>query len=413
MSDTESSSEADVTNESRTTQSQQTGGTEPDHGSREGEDAILNVSGLTKIYPDGTLAVDDIDFSVQSGDFCVIIGPSGCGKSTTLHSLVGKVEATEGTIFLDGEDITETRTYDRDIGLVFQDFQLFPHLSVEENIRYGLERMELPESEIEQRVSEIAETLKLDEVIGRDPLELSAGQKQRVALARSLVLEPKLLLLDEPLGDMDYKLQKHMEKELLRIHREFDTTLVYVTHDQTQAMRLADQVIVMNDGEIEQSESVNRVYNYPATAFVATFVGDSNIVKGRVERVSDDGSTAYVETQLGEFGVSTKNADSAPEDIVGSELSFSVRPQHLSLGEDSENTLDCYVEDIITHASKGTQVLLRPLADEGTEMQLRSRELVTDLNDQVTISWSTDDATLLERTSVIDDVDLEKDILGE
>ena len=410
MSDTERQSEADIAEESTPVQQQRE--TEPERTHTDERDTILDVSGLTKVYPDGTLAVDDIDFSVQEGDFAVIIGPSGCGKSTTLHSLVGKVEPTEGTILLDGEDITGTRTYDRDIGLVFQDFQLFPHLSVEENLRYGLERLELGADEADQRVDNIVETLKLTGISDRDPMELSAGQKQRVALARSLVLEPKLLLLDEPLGDMDYKLQKHMEEELLRIHREFDTTLVYVTHDQTQAMRLGDQVVVMNDGKIEQSESVDKVYNHPATAFVATFVGDSNLLHGTVESVSNNGTIAHVETDLGRFAVSTENLHSAPADVVDTDLSFSVRPQHLSLS-DGENVVECQVEDVISHASEGTQVILAPLADESKEMQLRSRELISDLDSEVTVSWDSADATILERNSVVEDVDLEKDILGE
>jgi ABC-type Fe3+/spermidine/putrescine transport system ATPase subunit len=386
-----------------------------DSPSAEGDsrDNVLDVSGLTKIYPDGTLAVDDISFSIREGDFCVIIGPSGCGKSTTLHSLVGKVEATEGTVELGGEDITETNTYDRDIGLVFQDFQLFPHLNVEENIRYGLERIDLPESEIQQRLDDIIEMMRLKGSEERDPMELSAGQKQRVALARSLVLEPRLLLLDEPLGDMDYKLQKHMEQELLRIHREFDTTMVYVTHDQTQAMRLADQVVVMNDGKIEQSESVNRTYNKPATAFVATFVGDSNIFNGTVTEISDDGKLAHVETDLGTFVASTDNLKSPPSDAVGTDLSFNVRPQHLSLDGAGENEIECRVEDIITHVGQGTQVLLEPVDDDSMEFQLLNRELISDLDETVTVSWSSRDTVLLEETSVVEGVDLQRDILGE
>jgi len=374
---------------------------------------VLDVSGLTKIYPDGTLAVDDIDFSVKAGNFCVIIGPSGCGKSTTLHSLVGKVEATEGTITLDGEEITGTETYNRDIGLVFQDFQLFPHLTVEENLRYGLERLDLPEDEADKRVSDVMETMQLSAAAGRDPGELSAGQKQRVALARSLVLEPKLLLLDEPLGDMDYKLQKRMERELLEIHREFDTTFVYVTHDQTQAMRLADQVVVMNDGDVEQSEPVETVYNAPETAFVATFVGDSNILRGTVEGTSDDGTVARVETELGQFETRTDNLDSEPSEVVGTELAFSVRPQHLRLDDGNRNTVRCRVEDVITHPGKGSQVILSPLSAPETELQLRSWEAVSVRDEEVTVGWAPDNAVMLERTSVVEGVDLETDILGE
>jgi ABC-type Fe3+/spermidine/putrescine transport system ATPase subunit len=410
MSDTEQQSEADLQGELSAAEV-----IAHDHGNEQ-QEGIINVSGLTKIYPDGTLAVDDINFSVSAGDFAVIIGPSGCGKSTTLHSLVGKVEPTEGTVTLGGEDITRMETYDRDIGLVFQDFQLFPHLTAEENVRYGLERMDLSPSEIDRRVDDIVETLRLSDIRGRDPMELSAGQKQRVALARSLVLEPRLLLLDEPLGDMDYKLQKHMETELLRIHREFDTTFVYVTHDQTQAMRLADQIVVMNDGKVEQSASVNEVYNHPATAFVATFVGDSNIFRGTVERISDDGTVAHIETDIGQFAASTENLDSAPAHVVDTDISFSVRPQHLSLddnGDNSDNSLDCYVEDVIGHASKGKQVILSPVADESREIQLRSRDLVSDLAGETKINWRSADTTILERNSVVGDIDLEKEILGE
>jgi len=374
---------------------------------------VLKVTDLTKIYPDGTLAVDEISFRVNEGDFCVIIGPSGCGKSTTLHSLVGKIEPTEGTVTLNGEDITDTPTYERDIGLVFQDFQLFPHLSVAENIRFGLDRIDLDSAETEARVDDMIEMMRLGDIRDRNTTELSAGQKQRVALARSLALEPPLLLLDEPLGDMDYKLQKHMEKELLRIHREFDTTFVYVTHDQTQAMRLADQVVVMNNGMIEQSASVDQVYNQPATAFVATFVGDSNILHGTVEGISDDGTVAHVDTDLGRFAVSTANLDSAPADVVGTDLAFSIRPQHLSLDGAGDNSLECRVEDVIGHASKGTQVILSPVADRNRELQLRSRELISDLDAEATVSWDSADATILERNSVVGDIDLSTEILGE
>jgi ABC-type Fe3+/spermidine/putrescine transport system ATPase subunit len=408
MSDTEPRAEKSV----GTTAEQ----TEADTSSEETatRETVLDVSGLTKIYPDGTLAVDDIDFSVNAGNFCVIIGPSGCGKSTTLHSLVGKVEATEGTITLDGTEITETETYDRDIGLVFQDFQLFPHLTVEENVRYGLERLDLPADEADQRVSTIMETMQLSGATGRDPGELSAGQKQRVALARSLVLEPKLLLLDEPLGDMDYKLQKRMERELLEIHREFDTTFVYVTHDQTQAMRLADQIVVMNDGNVEQSDPVDAVYNTPETAFVATFVGDSNILRGTVGGTSEDGSVARVETDLGQFETRTDNLDAEPSEVVGTDLAFSIRPQHLTLGEDVRNTVRCRVEDVITRPGKGAQVVLSPLSAPTAELQLRSWEAVSAREgDEITVGWTPADAVMLDRTSVVEGIDLETDILGE
>jgi ABC-type Fe3+/spermidine/putrescine transport system ATPase subunit len=376
---------------------------------------VLTVEGMTKVYPDGTLAVDDINFGIKEGDFCVIIGPSGCGKSTTLHSLVGKIPVTEGRVTLADGDITHTPTYRRDIGLVFQDFQLFPHMTVEENIWYGLRRMNISDDDANGRVESVVEMMQLKGMQDRRPEELSAGQKQRVALARSLVLEPKLLLLDEPLGDMDYKLQKRMERELLRIHREFDTTFVYVTHDQTQAMRLADQIVVMNDGKIEQSGPVEEVYNEPNTAFVATFVGDSNIFYGEIVDVDKNGSRAVLKTDFGIFQLSTQNLYSDPTDVVGREMSFAVRPQYLRLGDDYRNTLSCSVDDVIYQSGSGTQLILRTAsaASRENEVQLKSDRRLDVETDEVTIGWEADDAILLERTSVVEGIDLETDILGE
>ena len=384
------------------------GGTPPDR-----TPPAVAVTGLTKVYGDEVLAVDDISFAVAPGDFCVVIGPSGCGKSTTLHSLVGTVEVTAGRIEIDGLDVTDTPTYDRDIGLVFQDFQLFPHLTVEENVRYGVEGTdrEIPDGV----VRETMELMRLLAVRDRAPASLSAGQKQRVALARSLVLRPKVLLLDEPLGDMDYKLQKRMERELLRVHRELDTTFVYVTHDQTQAMRLADQIVVMNDGKIEQSGTVDEVYNRPATAFVAAFVGDSNIFSGTV--AGGDGETVDVETP---FGPVTCDADPLPTPVAelrGKTVSVVVRPQHLELGDGNRNALDCEVRDVLYQPGAGTQVVLDATGDDGAtrRLQLLSTERLDLTADDgpITVSWSPSNALPLERTSVVAGTDLQRDILGE
>ncbi|QLC35373.1 ABC transporter ATP-binding protein (plasmid) [Halarchaeum sp. CBA1220] len=390
--------------------------TTPDDAITDGaQDAVLDVSELTKIYPDGTLAVDAISFDVQPGDFCVIIGPSGCGKSTTLHSLVGTIDVTDGDITLDGRDITDAPTYERDIGLVFQDFQLFPHLTVAENVAYGLERTGVPDAEREERVADTLELMNLTDLAERHPTELSAGQKQRVALSRSLVLEPSLLLLDEPLGDMDYKLQKQMERELLRIHHELDITFVYVTHDQVQAMRLADQIVVMNDGHIEQSGSVDEVYNSPATAFVSTFVGDSNTFYGTITDVHDGGERVTLETPFGEFLAGTSNLYSSPADLQGEEIPFAVRPQSVTLGDAGTNTLACTVTDVLHNPGSGSQVILEATGRDGDrkEVQAKTRDSGVDVSGETTVSWTPTDTILLERTSVVDGIDLSEDILGE
>jgi len=409
-------------------------GTERDAGAdaaheRTGDEAetpAVEVRGLTKVYDGEILAVDDIDFTIRQGEFCVIIGPSGCGKSTTLHSIVGKVEPTDGQVLIDGEDVTDEPTYEREIGLVFQDFQLFPHLTVEENVRYGLERLGREDDEI------VEETLSLMNLTGsRDDstAELSAGQRQRVALARSLVLRPKVLLLDEPLGDMDYKLQKRMERELLRVHREVETTFVYVTHDQRQAMRMGDHLIVMNEGLIEQAGPTEEIYQQPATAFVAAFVGDSNILTGRL---GDREGQPTVETPYGSFGVSGTPPADPPE-----EVSFVVRPHSLQVsaggpggdGDGNENSddgsrsdaaanrLTGTVLDVIDQPGSGTQVFLEVDGEGGAtqEIQAKSWDPIRGIETgtEATVSWDPADAHLLTETSVAPDVDLEKDILGE
>lgn len=373
----------------------------------------LEVRNLRKVYGDGTVAVDDISFEVARGEFCVLIGPSGCGKSTTLHSIVGKVTPTDGQIVMSGEDVTDVPTERRDIGLVFQDFQLFPHLTVEENVRYGLERMDTPESEIRERVDEMLEMLRLSDNRNRSPGELSAGQQQRVALARSLVLEPDLLLLDEPLGDLDYKLQKSMEREFLRIHRELDTAFVYVTHDQTQAMRLGDHIVVMNDGKIEQAGSVDEVYDSPATAFVATFVGDTNVFYGTVTDVGDE--TATIETVAGSLTASTRALDGPAGDLLETQVVVAVRPQHLRLSTEAANTRTCTVNDVIYRPGRGTQLLLTAdgAGDGSTDLQLTSADRLDVTAESVTVGWDADDAIVLDEISVVDGVDLETDILGE
>lgn len=382
-------------------------------GAAEQQSNALDVQHLTKVYDDGTVAVDDVSFQVEQGEFCVLIGPSGCGKSTTLHSIVGKVEPTDGHVVMGGRDVTDVPTEQRDIGLVFQDFQLFPHLTVAENVRYGLERMDTPESEIEERVGEMLELLGLSAVRERPPGELSAGQQQRVALARSLVLEPDLLLLDEPLGDLDYKLQKSMEREFLRIHRELETTFVYVTHDQTQAMRLGDHIVVMNDGKIEQAGSVDEIYDTPDTAFVATFVGDTNVFYGTVTDV--DGETATVETDDGALLASTRTVDGQPADLLESDVVVAVRPQHLRLTDGAQNTRTCTVDDVIYRPGRGTQLLLTDddRSETDSSLQLTSAERIDPDTETVTVGWDPTDAIVLDTISVVDGVDLETDILGE
>ncbi|HUF89843.1 MAG TPA: ABC transporter ATP-binding protein [Gemmatimonadota bacterium] len=249
----------------------------------------VRFAAVRKRYGD-TVAVDGVSFDVARGEFFSILGPSGCGKSTTLRLLAGFERPDEGEIHLNGDRIDGRRPWERPLAMVFQSYALFPHLSVERNVAFGLERRKLPRTEIETRVRRALELVRLDPgAFGRrSPRHLSGGQRQRVALARALVLEPPVLLLDEPLGALDQKLRKEMQVELRALNRQLGITFVYVTHDQEEALAMSDRVAVMTDGRLAQVGTPVEVYERPRTAFVAGFLGEANLLAG------DDGARLAV-----------------------------------------------------------------------------------------------------------------------
>ena len=232
---------------------------------------------------DDSVAVDGITVEVPRGSFFALLGPSGCGKTTTLRMIGGFDEPTEGRIFLGDQDVVGLPPYKRDVNTVFQSYALFPHMSIEDNVAFGLERKGVPKDELKGRVAEMLELVGLSGFGKRKPKQLSGGQQQRVALARALVNHPRVLLLDEPLGALDLKLRKQMQLELKRIQHEIGITFVHVTHDQEEAMTMADTIAVMNGGRIEQLGAPQELYERPATAFVAGFLGVSNLLRGAVE----------------------------------------------------------------------------------------------------------------------------------
>jgi len=246
----------------------------------------IQLHGVTKRFGD-TVAVDALDLSIPKGTFFALLGPSGCGKTTTLRMIGGFEDPTDGRVFLGGTDVTDHPPYRRDVNTVFQSYALFPHLSVERNVSFGLERRRVGKAEVRRRVAESLELVQLHGLGKRKPAQLSGGQQQRVALARALVNRPRALLLDEPLGALDLRLRKQLQIELKRIQQEVGITFVHVTHDQEEAMSMADTIAVMSDGRIEQSGSAAELYERPRTEFVANFLGVSNLVDGRVhERVN-------------------------------------------------------------------------------------------------------------------------------
>ena len=282
----------------------------------------VDVSNVTKRFGAVT-AVDSVSLGVRSGEFLTLLGPSGCGKTTLLRIIAGFESPDQGSVVLCGRDVTGLPPYRRDVTTVFQHYALFPHLNVFDNVAFGLERRRVPREQIRKRVGEALDLVKLGGLDERRPSELSGGQKQRVALARALVLEPRVLLLDEPLAALDLKLRKQMQLELKSLQQRVGISFVYVTHDQEEALTMSDRVAVMNAGRVEQIGLAQEIYESPATEFVAGFIGVSNILEGTVESVCDDVTTIKVDT----LTLSAHGNQSSPGDRVRVML----RPEKLSL----------------------------------------------------------------------------------
>jgi len=258
------------------------------------EAAALTLRGLTKRFDDTHLAVSDMNLHVEPGEMIALLGPSGCGKTTTLRMVAGFLTATAGDILLDGASILELPAYRRDMGIVFQSYALFPHLSVTKNIGFGLEMRRMQAADAARRVTEMLRLVKLDAFAERLPRHLSGGQQQRVALARALAIHPRLLLLDEPLSNLDASLRQDMAREIRILQRDGGITAIVVTHDQSEAMAMADRLVVMRDGRVEQIGSQEDLYERPATPFVAGFIGQSNLLSGNLDGAGDlilDGGT--------------------------------------------------------------------------------------------------------------------------
>jgi len=284
----------------------------------------VRLEAISKAFKE-TVAVDDVTLTIEEGEFFSLLGPSGCGKTTTLRMIGGFEDPTSGRIHLGGKDVTAEPPFRRNVNTVFQSYALFPHLDVFENVAYGLKRKKIPSAEIKTRVTDMLELVDLPGFGARKPTQLSGGQQQRVALARALVNRPEVLLLDEPLGALDLKLRKQMQIELKRIQSEVGITFIYVTHDQEEAMTMSDRLAVMNAGRMEQLGDPQEVYELPATEFVASFLGASNLLDGEVESV--DGRWAKVRLRTGD--IVKVASDRMPEQT--GPIRIGVRPEKLTL----------------------------------------------------------------------------------
>ncbi|HZA58965.1 MAG TPA: ABC transporter ATP-binding protein [Solirubrobacterales bacterium] len=363
-------------------------------GSRNGDPSV-ELRDVTKRFGDFT-AVDDLSLAIGEGEFFTMLGPSGCGKTTTLRMVAGFEEATEGQVLIDGADVVGLPPYKRPTNTVFQSYALFPHLSVADNVAFGLRRKKVDKQETDRRVGEELERVGLAREANRRPAQLSGGMQQRVALARALVNLPKVLLLDEPLGALDLKLRKGLQVQLKRIQREVGITFVYVTHDQEEALTMSDRIAVMNQGRIEQVGDPGGVYDKPASSFVAGFIGVSNLMPGTVRKSGGGG-----EVEL-DSGVTVK----APVDgfSAGERCQAVVRPEKLEIGDGSRG--DPSVEGLVEsslYLGTSTQLIvalpgevrmtvLVPNADEAERQKLPGGGA------KVKLSWAPDHMHLVRES---------------
>jgi spermidine/putrescine transport system ATP-binding protein len=344
----------------------------------------LHLVGLTKRFASMT-AVDDLNLTIPAGSFFALLGPSGCGKTTTLRMVAGLEDPTGGSILVGARDVTQLRPYQRPVNTVFQSYALFPHLDIFENVAFGLRRRGI--KDVKKPVEDMLELVELTAMARRKPGQLSGGQQQRVAVARALINQPDVLLLDEPLGALDLKLRRQMQIELKRIQTEVGITFVHVTHDQEEAMTMADTVAVMNHGRIEQMGSPVEIYETPRTAFVANFLGQSNLFAGTV--VSREGDTVVVKAYEQHFAL-----PAARVATDGSSVVVGVRPEKVTIRRASGQSAEGLntVAGIVTDASftgMSTQYLVRTAW--GQELQVFAQNLSAEepirLGDDVILAW--------------------------
>ena len=298
----------------------------------------LELKEIKKSFTEGEAVLDNISLEISKGEFITLLGSSGCGKTTTLRIIAGLEQPDAGSVWLDGREVTGLEPNQRDVNTVFQNYALFPHMNVAENIGYGLKLKKVPKSEIKKKVSQMLELVQLEGYEKRKPSELSGGQKQRVAIARALVNNPKVLLLDEPLGALDLQLRRAMQIELKHLQKKLGITFIYITHDQEEAINMSDRIAVMRDGRIEQIGTPDEIYNHPKTSYVATFVGNANILHGVAESIQGENAIVKIGNDRVIVKLETSQQDTGDTRAkqylaAGEKVTLAVRSENILLQE--------------------------------------------------------------------------------
>ena len=351
----------------------------------------VTLEGVSKVFGDFT-ALKAVDLTIREGEFVTLLGPSGCGKTTTLRLIAGFTRPSSGRILLGKDDVTDTAPQHREIGMVFQDYALFPHLTIFENVAFPLRERRAPKAGIAPRVAEMLDLVRLPHIADRYPSELSGGQAQRVAVARAVAHPPRVLLMDEPLGALDLKLREVMQLELRRIQQELGITTVFVTHDQSEAMTMSDRIVVMNNGRIEQIGTAREIYRAPKNAFVADFVGRINLLDVTVDRMAD----GFASVRLAGGQAGRVRVDTPPQ---GTRFQLGIRPEHSRFLKPDEARPDenCIAGKVRTRAFNGN--LTTYYVDTGHEKPLlveqRPGDGVREQGEEVSVLWQPDAAILL------------------
>ena len=330
--------------------------------------ASVKLTNVKKVYDKKVVAVHDFNLDIKDKEFVVFVGPSGCGKSTTLRMIAGLEEISEGTVEIDGVVVNDLQPKDRDIAMVFQNYALYPHLTVFENMAFSLRLKKVPNDEVFRRVTEAAKVLGITEYLTRKPRALSGGQRQRVAIGRAMVRDSKVFLMDEPLSNLDAKLRNQMRAEIILLRKKIDTTFIYVTHDQTEAMTLGDRIVIMKDGFIQQVGTPTEVFEHPVNLFVAGFIGAPQMNTFRTELVRENGK--YYVTPLGSrIEVDGETGENLAAKAVDSRsVVLGVRPEHITLSQPGPHAIPC---TIIVNEMMGSELHIHAETEDGAQLVVR------------------------------------------
>ena len=330
--------------------------------------ASVKLTNVKKVYDKKVVAVHDFNLDIKDKEFVVFVGPSGCGKSTTLRMIAGLEEISEGTVEIDGVVVNDLQPKDRDIAMVFQNYALYPHLTVFENMAFSLRLKKVPNDEVFRRVTEAAKVLGITEYLTRKPRALSGGQRQRVAIGRAMVRDSKVFLMDEPLSNLDAKLRNQMRAEIILLREKINTTFIYVTHDQTEAMTLGDRIVIMKDGFIQQVGTPTEVFEHPVNLFVAGFIGAPQMNTFRTELVRENGK--YYVTPLGSrIEVDGETGENlAAKAVGGRSVVLGVRPEHITLSQPGPHAIPC---TILVNEMMGSELHIHAKTEDGTQLVVR------------------------------------------